>query len=757
MSDTVYSAGTVIASTWLNDVNSSTYNNVTNLTALKALDHTRFTRANVLGYSTAGDGGGGVYYYDASDVTSTDNGGSIIVATDGGRWKLITTNGELNVRQFGAKGDGSTNDTTALQNAATAAGAINGHVVISAGSYKISQITIPNGVRGLIGRGGTIVLDGSLNAGIILQSQLSNISINGLIIDANLNSVNNSVPIWGFNVSGAKIINNRIVNCHMGYGILLRNYIAGGAFGGGNIVSNNFVQGDFSSNPNVQNWFGIGVDAEPYYTTPYSDAPTQWKNLFTGPGGGASGTQMQSGNVISNNRVIGGYYGLKVDSLAYSTVSGNTLSNNVRGISLQNNATGNVISGNSISSNESAGIHLAYGSSDNLITGNQVITSIGAGEALIQAYVGCQRNTIVNNYVESTGTGNQYGIYVAVHASYNTIKNNTIRGTYTKASLGVESAWRTTLTSIAWHYGNGATPSQSDNYANAPTVDVNITGNTIYCDTTNHVPSIFVSQVKTINTTTNGPVANYDAAQTGVVIQGNTNICNGGNANQLYLYEDTNGSFSGGRLIGNQFALPDSNLSLSTTTSPGGFPLAKTYFNLPRGRAHFLSVTGNDYFNSSRWSSVLENSNSLLLNHAGETVSVSQTSSGYVLFGLNTDDGATNPPRGAANGQIVHLRMDVNTDVTHTGATVYKFQLANAASIQGSSNYSSLGAYNAATAYTAGQVVTYAGSNWYCIFGATGVTPGNPSVWRKVGDSALWLTLQVRSGVGLEMARSSPY
>lgn len=69
--------------------------------------------AFVTGYYAAGDGGGGAYWYDSSDTTSTDNGGTVIVATDGGRWKLDIT-GLINIRQFGAKGDGTADDAPAI-------------------------------------------------------------------------------------------------------------------------------------------------------------------------------------------------------------------------------------------------------------------------------------------------------------------------------------------------------------------------------------------------------------------------------------------------------------------------------------------------------------------------------------------------------------------------------------------------------------------------------------------------------------------
>ena len=79
---------------------------VTNVAAVRALDKTKIGYAVTKGYYTAGDGGAGEYWYDGSDTTSTDNGGTIIVASDSGRWKLISS-GRLNIKHFGAKADSS--------------------------------------------------------------------------------------------------------------------------------------------------------------------------------------------------------------------------------------------------------------------------------------------------------------------------------------------------------------------------------------------------------------------------------------------------------------------------------------------------------------------------------------------------------------------------------------------------------------------------------------------------------------------------
>ncbi len=90
---------------------------VDSIAALRLLLKTSPSKyAFVTGYYAAWDGGGGNYSLDAADTTSADDGGSIIVAADGGRWKLARTN-YVSVRQFGAKGNGANNDSTAINNA----------------------------------------------------------------------------------------------------------------------------------------------------------------------------------------------------------------------------------------------------------------------------------------------------------------------------------------------------------------------------------------------------------------------------------------------------------------------------------------------------------------------------------------------------------------------------------------------------------------------------------------------------------------
>lgn len=105
--------------------------------------------AFVTGYYAQGDGGGGAYHLDISDITSADNGGSIIVAVDGGRWKLDSVS-PRSVKQFGAKGDGAANDRPAFLAAYAAPGTFG--LYVPAGTYIISGggITLGQG-QGLLG------------------------------------------------------------------------------------------------------------------------------------------------------------------------------------------------------------------------------------------------------------------------------------------------------------------------------------------------------------------------------------------------------------------------------------------------------------------------------------------------------------------------------------------------------------------------------------------------------------------------------
>lgn len=115
---------------------------IASIAELRALNSSGVTASGmdvvfVAGYYAKGDGGGGNYYLDSSDTTTVDNGGSVIVASDGGRWKLLVTT-YMSPKQFGCKGDGSTDDTVNFQKFLTAL-PIRGVGDLVGANYKITQ------------------------------------------------------------------------------------------------------------------------------------------------------------------------------------------------------------------------------------------------------------------------------------------------------------------------------------------------------------------------------------------------------------------------------------------------------------------------------------------------------------------------------------------------------------------------------------------------------------------------------------------
>ena len=130
---------------------------VDTIAALRALTIT-YNSVLVLGYYTAGDGGDGLFRWNSSDSTA-DNLGTIIIpnsAPGTGRWNRVVPSGYKAVKWFGAKGDGTTDDTTSIQ------AAINylsggGVLFFPAGTYKTTAtLTVTGNVAQLVGEGNSI-------------------------------------------------------------------------------------------------------------------------------------------------------------------------------------------------------------------------------------------------------------------------------------------------------------------------------------------------------------------------------------------------------------------------------------------------------------------------------------------------------------------------------------------------------------------------------------------------------------------------
>lgn len=80
----------------------------------------------------------GHFHYDETDTTSTDNTGTVLVSTSGARFQRDFQK-IVNAKWFGAKGDGATDDTSALQIALNYAGNSGFVLHLPAGTYLISM------------------------------------------------------------------------------------------------------------------------------------------------------------------------------------------------------------------------------------------------------------------------------------------------------------------------------------------------------------------------------------------------------------------------------------------------------------------------------------------------------------------------------------------------------------------------------------------------------------------------------------------
>ena len=118
---------------------------VTSIAYLRTITPDVSKTACVTGYYTDGDGGGGYFYAvtGAAAGTYVDNGGTVIVPNTGNgssAWLRVKSD-YLNVKWFGAKGDGVTDDSTALTTCVAVAnvfGAYTRVIRVPSGRYKFS-------------------------------------------------------------------------------------------------------------------------------------------------------------------------------------------------------------------------------------------------------------------------------------------------------------------------------------------------------------------------------------------------------------------------------------------------------------------------------------------------------------------------------------------------------------------------------------------------------------------------------------------
>ena len=123
-------------SSQIKDITNTKIHQFDSLASMKLCDLKEGQVCETLGYYKINDGGGAQYYIVNDDALLEDNG-SVHRLNNGLKAKLIIGS-EINIKTFGAKGDGISDDTVAIQNAINFAQ--NGYkLIIDRGIYSVSN------------------------------------------------------------------------------------------------------------------------------------------------------------------------------------------------------------------------------------------------------------------------------------------------------------------------------------------------------------------------------------------------------------------------------------------------------------------------------------------------------------------------------------------------------------------------------------------------------------------------------------------
>ena len=333
------------------------------------------------GYTTAGDGGGADYLIAVSQAV--DGYGDHVLAN--GNVALLQVIGGANVRQFGAAGDGVTDDRAVIQ------AAVNidaGSVYLPAGDYLLSLTTNVNGLalsnpvrchgdgKGVT----TLTIDYAatkFGTGVSVNSE--NVIIADMTVDINADNGSTVAIGLGQNSAGFKLIDCEVTGSrslttqYWPHGIKLSDdanadnvEIKGNKFHGLQIIlfSSNFfgLSGNISSGWNISGNSFKGCSAGITFNSQFSDsgADMPWRHITV------------TGNTFDDlGKHLGG------DSMAYLTITGNSFINMNVGdgdaaIHLENLGENLVVADNTIHCASGGGIWVYPLTRNYSITGNVI-------------------------------------------------------------------------------------------------------------------------------------------------------------------------------------------------------------------------------------------------------------------------------------------------------------------------------------------------------------------------------------------------
>jgi len=614
------------------------------------------------GYFAAGDGGQASYLIK----TAVEYGGSPDGYGDhtlaNGNVAVLQSVDAVNVKQYGAVGDGVADDTAAIQAALDYAATAEKGVKAPAGNtYLVSTLLIKNGLKYfktnksiLLGKGTTnpnsltteavIVLQGALTGGTPVDNCLISVDIdmqNGdrraILADGSTGCTFENCRIYGFT-------NDATYN-H--YGIRLQEGAAR------NKVINNEIVG--AASPTQR---GLLIDV---YGSLTGFLP--FGNFFTGTV--SRQPTPADRNIISGNVLTNGSYGCSIQGAEYTVVSNNVMHNqNHRGIWMGNGSWYNTIEGNNIREYLSSGVLMGYSCCHNVLANNNFYTTVIDGEAAINITTGSSYNLIEGNNIDGP---TRYSVYIATDSSYNQVIGNYSINAY-RAAFAVENDWIDTLPT-------------NNFYGRANYDDPDVLGGTSW--TFNDlVGTVFQNNVVVSGYTGRniaafyiGQVENSFAGATAtdlidVVLQGNSVLSATNIGYALFVYEHVSGQLNQIKCVGNTF---DSLFLVSTND----FAAANT-----TSAALDLRDVGLVYCENNGQLDELVHGQARAFADADATPSVA-----YWRFYKFANTGATNVTAfdGGYDGQEIVLRGDVNTTIVYSSGAIRPKGLVNVTGMNGNS------------------------------------------------------------------------
>lgn len=333
---------------------------------------------------------------------------------------LLSSGYVINVKAYGAVGNGTTDDSAAVQAAFNAS--IPGSVVLfpaTANSYIINTpINVPTSGITVIGYGAALSQTADTQYRKFTLTNRGQIRFEGLYILGGYSSMSPVVNNGTINITNSNLIT--ITNCYF-FNTAAANIYVSGDCGNIKIDNNNFsnnycpiiatASGGFK--PYRLQIANNSFRTSGITTTSSANSASIWIN---GAGVGSQDNTI-SNNVIASNAK----YGIRLESSVIRTaVSGNSISNTANGVYIDN-STDIAVTGNTLNNILNEGIFVNQGS--NIDVSSNVVNTTDSNSNGIK-FTDVTRGTIAANNVESAGDA-----AVIINSLSPVISGNTFRTT----------------------------------------------------------------------------------------------------------------------------------------------------------------------------------------------------------------------------------------------------------------------------------------------------------------------------------------